>query len=316
MKTIYLLGTVLLFIIIHSNAYAQFEVFLPSENEYVKGEYYDDWIVNDKSEYSGKYKYFKDEWETKVYDAFLIIKSSSDNILFELNEKYNNDEMQNFNETLNLNSEGFKTATRSGIFRKLFYRDKRGNQKISYQIRINGDCCDGACDDYFERTEILSENKGMGVRDDFGFKILGKDISFNITESKLLEAYPNLTAQKSEKINGLIYYSLEEKVESDFDFLRLYFSFFENELYEIDIQNNFNDLISKEIVDLTNSFDKTEEIKNIISSDYINIPTIIYKNGDLKITLTEVRFTFCTITNELIEKKLRDLHPEYFNYKY
>ncbi len=78
MKTIYLYGTVLLFIIIHSNAYAQFEVFKPSENEYVTGEYYDDWIINDKSEYSGKYKYFKDEWKTKVYDAFLIVNSSNE----------------------------------------------------------------------------------------------------------------------------------------------------------------------------------------------------------------------------------------------
>ncbi len=163
------------------------------------------------------------------------------NISFELSEKYDNGEMQNINETLILNSEGFNKATRSGSFRKLFYRDKKGNQKISYQIRINGDCCDGACDYYFEGTEILSENKGMGVRDDFGFQILGKDISFNISESELITTYPNLTIQKSENINKLIYYSLEGSSESSFFFLNLTFSFFDGELYEISIQNNSNE---------------------------------------------------------------------------
>ncbi|MFZ1323529.1 MAG: hypothetical protein WAT71_18405, partial [Ignavibacteria bacterium] len=84
------------------------------------------------------------------------------------------------------------------------------------------------------------------------------------------------------------------------------------ELYEIDIQNNFNELISTEIIDLTNSFNKDKEIENVIDPGYINIPTIIYRKGNLKITLTDVRFTFCRITNELIVQKLKDLHPNYF----
>ena len=221
--------------------------------------------------------------------------------------------MQNINETLILNPEGFETATRSGSFRKLFYRDKRGNQKISYQIRINGDCCDGACDNYFERTEIFSKNKGMGVRDDFSFQILGKEISFNISESELIATYPNLTFQKSDQISNLIFYSLEETSESSFFFLNLSFNYFNGELYEISIQNNSNELIINEVSILTNSFTKVEEIENVIEPDNIYNPTIVFRKDNFKMHLTDGHFTFCTITNEMVEKKLRDLHPEYFN---
>lgn len=315
MKTINLIGTVLLFIIIHSNAYSQFEVFLPSENEYVTGDYYDDWLVSYNNGYSGKYEYFKNEYETKVYEAFLIIKSTNNDVSLELNEKINNGEMQSINEIIAINAEGFQTGLRSGSFRKLFYKDKRGNKKISYQIRINGDCCDGACDDYFERTDVLSENKGMGMKDDFGFQILGKEISFNITESQLLETHPTLTVQKSENISNLIYYSLEEKSESDFFPQNLSFDFFEGELYEISIQNNSNELVTNEINSLTNSFTRVGEIENVIDPGYVNVPTVIFRKDNLKIQLTDVHFTFCTITNEMIEKKFRDLHPEYFNNK-
>lgn len=315
MKTINLIGTVLLFIIIHSNAYSQFEVFLPSENEYVTGDYYDDWLVSDNNEYSGKYEYFKNEYETKVYEAFLIIKSTNNDVSLELNEKINNGEMQSINEIIAINAEGFQTSSRSGSFRKLFYKDKRGNKKISYQIRINGDCCDGACDDYFERTDVLSDNRGMGMKEDFGFQILGKEISFNITESQLLETHPTLTVQKSENISNLIYYSLEEKSESDFFSQNLSFDFFDGELYEISIQNNSNELVSNEINSLTNSFTRVGEIENVIDPGYVNVPTVIFRKDNLKIQLTDVHFTFWTITNEMIEKKLRDLHPEYFNNK-
>lgn len=315
MIKIFFISIVLLLVNVCNFTYAQFEVFLPSEKEYVTGDYYDDWVVTDNNEYSGKYEYFKNEYETKVYDAFLIIKSTNNNITLELNEKINNGEMQSINEIIAINAEGFQTGLRSGSFRKLFYKDKRGNKKISYQLRFNGDCCDGACDDYFERTEILSENKGMGVRDDFGFQILGKSISFNISESELITTYPNLTIQKSENINKLIYYSLEESSESSFFFLNLTFSFFDGELYEINIQNNSNELVGNEINSLTNSFTRVEEIENVIDPGYINVPTVVFRKDNLKIQLTDVHFTFCTITNEMIEKKLRDLHPDYFNNK-
>jgi len=304
---------IFLFMIVSKITLAQFSVFLPSEKEYVTGEYYDDWIDEDKNEDTGKYEYYKPEWETKNYEATLTIKRINDNILFELKEKIDNGEVQNVSEQFIINNEGnFQNTNRSGSFRKLFYKDKSGIGKISYQIRINGDCCDGACDDYFERTEKLSDNKGMGVKDDFGFQILGKDISFNISESQLLEIYPHSTVQKSENINNLIYYSLEEKTESDFSFLNLTFSFFENKLYEISIQNNSNELVSDEINNLINSFIRVEEIENIIDPGYVNVPTVIFMKDNLKIQLTDVHFTFCTITNELIEKKLKDLHPDYF----
>lgn len=315
MITRYLKTLILMYMIVSNITYAQFEIYLPSEKEYVTGDYYDDWVVTDNNEYSGKYEYFKSEYETKVYDAFLIIKSTNNNVSLELNEKINNGEMQSINEIIAINAEGFQTGSRSGSFRKLFYKDKRGNKKISYQLRFNGDCCDGACDDYFERTELVSNNKGMGMKDDFGFQILGKDISFNITESQLLETYPTLTVQKSENISNLIYYSLEEKSESDFFSLNLSFDFFEGELYEISIQNNSNELVSNEINSLTNSFTRVEEIENVIDPGYVNVPTIVFRKDNFKIQLTDVHFTFCTITNEMIEKKLRDLHPDYFNNK-
>ncbi len=69
------------------------------------------------------------------------------------------------------------------------------------------------------------------------------------------------------------------------------------------------------LIILTNSFTRVEEIENVIDPGYINVPTVVFRKDNLKIQLTDVHFTFYTITNEIIEKKLRDLHPEYFNNK-
>jgi hypothetical protein len=154
MKTINLFTIMFLLMMIQSNALAQFKEFLPSENEYVTGYSYDDWIVVDETEYSGKYEYVKNEWVTKVYDPFIIITNKNDNVLFEITEDIGDGTILSTNEIITMNSEGFLAGNRSGIFRKLNYKDKNGIEKISYQIRMDGDCCDGACDDYFERVEI------------------------------------------------------------------------------------------------------------------------------------------------------------------
>lgn len=312
MKSITSITKILLIFIVTNVSFAQFDFYLPSENKKVIGYYFNDWVSENENEYTGKYVYCKTEWETTNYEGYIEIKDNNGIVSIALIESYDGGKPENAYEYIKIKNGETEFSNRNGTFRKLIYKDMNGIEKISYQLDIAGDCCDGACDKSFERVEIFSDNNGMGVREDFIFQILGKDISFNISEAQLLETYPNLTLQKSKDISNLHYYYYEEKAESDFDFLKLSFSFFENELYEIDIQNNFNELISTEIIDLTKSFNKDKEIENVIDPGYINIPTIIYRKGNLKITLTDVRFTFCRITNELIVQKLKDLHPNYF----
>lgn len=308
----FIFSLLILLLIKHNFALAQFEIFLPSENTNVTADYYDEWIANDISEYSGRYKYMKDEWEPKVYEANVIINIRKGENRMEWDENHNNEGFQKSVENLKIDNGEFVSGLRTGTFRKLFYKDKNGKSKISYQLRINGDCCDGACDDSFEMIESNPQGQASRKVEEFYFKILDNEINFDISEIQLKELYPNLTVTIDNNIESLVNYSLEEKSESDFNFMNITFCFFDNKLFQISIQNDSNEQVSDEISDLTKSFNFAGEVTNEIDAGYINVPTVIYKKDNIRISLTEVHFTFCTITNEIIEKNFKELHPTYF----
>lgn len=159
MNTKNLFLSIIFLLIVQNVSFAQFQLFLPSENDKVTGEYYDDWITTDIAQYAGTYKYFKDEWETKNYEADVFITYNDENISSEWNQNYDNEGVKISKGIMKISNGEFTDNSQleypiTGTFRKLTYTDKNGNTKVSYQFRRNGDCCDGACDDYFERIEI------------------------------------------------------------------------------------------------------------------------------------------------------------------
>lgn len=224
-------------------------------------------------------------------------------------------------------------------FVKAIYKSEESNKNISsigfvmeeykmYAEKIVSGSGNGSKDNINDFTIDKKLNFGVGIdefKKDFPeihkkaikssipFNILGKEIDFNITAAELQKLYSDISYQKDENFDKVSYYSIERKSESDFFFLRITFVYFSDKLCRIDIQNNSSEQIGEEINQLVKTFKKVNKVPNIIDSNYVDDPTTIYKKNRLRIELTEMHFTFCSITNEIVEDDFRNLYPAYFN---
>lgn len=153
MKDSYKFLHVLLLLLFVETANAQFDIYLPSEKRIVTAESFDDWKAL-RDEYSGYYEYYADGERNsqRTYNGKAKIFRRGENYFVEWDERFESGEDMKNTEIVSIDDGNFSTGSKSGSFKRLLFYGEGGKLSVSYQMRVDGDCCDGACDMLFERV--------------------------------------------------------------------------------------------------------------------------------------------------------------------
>jgi uncharacterized beta-barrel protein YwiB (DUF1934 family) len=160
MKNLYKCLHVFLFLLFVEVANAQFDIYLPSEKRIVTAESFDDWIAL-RDEYSGYYEYYNDGEQNsqRIYNGKVKIFKRGEDYFVEWDERFESGEDFKNTEIVSIDDGNFSTVSKSGSFKRLLFYGEGGKLSVSYQMRVDGDCCDGACDKLFERVTTSQENE-------------------------------------------------------------------------------------------------------------------------------------------------------------